>query len=61
MIYPDVLIVGAGPCGSFLAKILSEKGLEVVVVEEHPQIGHPSCCAGIVGIRGMRALGIKKE
>ena len=53
----DVVVVGGGPAGSFLAWKLAEKGLKTAIVEEDPQIGNPSCCAGIVGIKGMKELG----
>jgi geranylgeranyl reductase family protein len=39
--------------------LLAERGIEVAIVEEHPEIGHPTCCAGIVGAAGLRELGIK--
>jgi geranylgeranyl reductase family protein len=55
----DVIIVGGGPAGSFLAWKLAEHGVKVAVLEEDPHIGHPCCCAGIVGIQGMKKLGFK--
>lgn len=58
--HPDVLVVGAGPVGCFLAENVAKCGFEVAIVEEHPQVGHPSCCAGVVGIGGMRRLGFRK-
>ena len=41
-------IIGAGPAGLTAARILSEKGAEVHVFEEHPEIGVPVHCTGIV-------------
>lgn len=55
----DVTIVGAGPAGCYLGKLLAQEGLEVAIVEEHGEIGDPVCCAGIVGVRGLKELGIK--
>ncbi|MGC8817009.1 MAG: geranylgeranyl reductase family protein [Candidatus Hadarchaeum sp.] len=55
----DVVIVGAGPAGCFAGKILAEHGLRVKIVEEHAEVGRPACCAGIVGLEGIRELGIK--
>lgn len=45
----DVAIIGAGPVGSYAAYRLVKYGLKVIVVEEHPSIGEPTFCAGIVG------------
>ena len=44
----DVIIVGAGPVGGHLGRILSERGLEVLMLEEHQEIGKPFQCAGLV-------------
>ncbi|MDP7470482.1 MAG: NAD(P)/FAD-dependent oxidoreductase, partial [Dehalococcoidia bacterium] len=45
----DVIIVGAGPVGSYLASRLAGCGLSTLILEEHLDIGRPSCCSGIVG------------
>lgn len=55
----DVLIVGAGPAGCFAGKILAEHGFSVSIIEEHAKVGEPACCTGIVGLSGLRELGIK--
>lgn len=44
----DVVIVGAGPTGSYVAGKCAESGLKTIVMEEHPEIGFPVHCAGIV-------------
>jgi len=41
--------VGAGPSGSYIAGKLSALGHKVLVLEEHPTIGLPVCCTGIIG------------
>ncbi len=45
-----ILIVGAGPIGCYLAKLLKDKKekLEVTIIEEHEKIGRPVHCAGLV-------------
>ncbi len=43
-----VTIIGAGPIGSHAAKLLAEAGKEVVLIEEHAEIGLPVQCTGIV-------------
>lgn len=54
----DIIIVGGGPSGCFTGKKLAKKGFDVTIIEEDNQIGHPMCCAGIVGDGGMRELGL---
>ncbi len=40
-------IIGAGPAGSYTAYLLSKKGKDVNVFEEHKKIGLPIQCAGV--------------
>lgn len=44
----DVLVIGAGPTGSNAARLLALRGWSVLLVEEHPQVGLPVQCAGLV-------------
>lgn len=44
----DLIVVGAGPVGSHLAGKMSEKGLEVLVIERSSEIGRPLACSGHV-------------
>lgn len=48
MVEYDVAVVGGGPIGSFIAEQLALKGRTVAVLEEHPAIGEPVHCAGLV-------------
>ncbi|MEK6940491.1 MAG: NAD(P)/FAD-dependent oxidoreductase [Nanoarchaeota archaeon] len=56
-----ISIIGAGPAGGYLAKILAKKGQEVSAFEEHKTIGKPVQCTGIMS--GMLAdiIPIRKE
>jgi digeranylgeranylglycerophospholipid reductase len=54
----DVIVVGAGPVGSFTALKLAKLGCDVTVFEEHKAIGSPSHCAGHLSIRSLRKLGL---
>ena len=45
----DVVVVGAGPAGSYAAYCLAIRGYDVVVLEEHPRVGEPTNCSGLVG------------
>jgi digeranylgeranylglycerophospholipid reductase len=45
----DVIVIGAGPSGLNAAKILTKKGLDVLVLEKKREVGDHVICAGIVG------------
>jgi geranylgeranyl reductase family protein len=53
----DVAVVGAGPAGTRTARFLAEAGLSVVVLEEHPEVGVPVQCAGLMSDRVFQELG----
>ena len=55
----DVVVVGAGPVGGFLARRLCEGGASVLLLEEHAQIGRPFQCAGLVNPEAMRLSGLE--
>lgn len=44
----SVSVIGAGPAGSFSAYLLAKKGFDVSVFEEHPVIGEPVACTGVI-------------
>ena len=46
----DVAIVGAGPAGLTTARVLASRGHDVVVLEEHREIGLPVHCTGVLGL-----------
>jgi len=51
----EVLVVGAGPAGSHLARRLAESGRDVLLVEKRPEIGNPVRCAEAVEAEPLRA------
>jgi len=53
----DVLVVGAGPAGSTAAARLATAGLSVRLIEEHPRVGIPVQCAGLVSQRVLDLAG----
>ncbi|MDD5502176.1 MAG: NAD(P)/FAD-dependent oxidoreductase [Candidatus Thermoplasmatota archaeon] len=57
----DVLVVGAGPVGSFTARKIAEKGYKVILAEEHEKIGEPAHCTGLVTPRVLEIAGIGRE
>ena len=44
----DVLIVGGGPGGLFLAARLAAQGVRTLVCEEHLRVGDPVHCTGVL-------------
>jgi len=57
----DVVIVGAGPAGLLAATQLATRGRDVVVLEEHPDIGIPAHCTGLLGIDAFAELDLPRE
>lgn len=45
----DVVVVGAGPAGSTVARVVAEKGMSVLLLEKRQEIGSPVRCAEGVG------------
>jgi digeranylgeranylglycerophospholipid reductase len=56
---PDIVVVGGGPCGSYAAYTAAKLGAEVVVCEEHEDVGAPKHCAGHLNISSLKRLGIR--
>ncbi len=46
----DVIVIGAGPAGSYAAYCLAVRGYDVLVLEEHPVVGNPTNCSGLIGV-----------
>ena len=45
----DVVVIGAGPAGSLAARRLAASGHDVLLIEEHDDVGEPVHCTGLVG------------
>jgi len=50
----DVVVVGAGPTGCYAARELARLGYEVLVLEEHTEVGEPVHCTGIISLEAYR-------
>ena len=55
----DVVVVGAGPVGGYLATKLATGGISVLLLEEHAEIGRPFQCAGLVNTESMDLTGLQ--
>lgn len=53
----DVIIIGAGPVGGYLAWKLCQNGIDVLMIEEHEEVGRPFQCAGMVNPSAMERIG----
>lgn len=57
----DVVIIGGGPAGLIAARQLAQQGHDVVVLEEHPHIGRPTHCTGLLGLEAFSELDIPRH
>jgi len=57
----DVCIVGGGIAGNYLAYLLSRTDLQVVIIEEHEEVGRPFQCAGIVSMKLAKLIDLPSE
>jgi digeranylgeranylglycerophospholipid reductase len=56
---PGIVVVGGGPCGSYAAYAAAKLGAEVLVCEEHEEVGAPKHCAGHLNVSSLERLGIR--
>jgi len=49
----DVAVIGAGPAGSMAARYAAKSGADTILLEEHPAVGWPVECAGLLGLGAM--------
>ena len=57
----DVIIVGAGPAGSYIAYELASSGYNVVVFEKKSAPGINACCTGIISTECSQSLDIGND
>ncbi|MDD5023020.1 MAG: NAD(P)/FAD-dependent oxidoreductase [Candidatus ainarchaeum sp.] len=55
----DVLIIGSGPAGSTLARVLAKQGKNVLIVEKRKQVGIPVRCGEGLGAREILKQNLK--
>ncbi len=56
----DVIVVGAGPVGSYISKNLSEKGLKVLLLEKKQKPGKKAC-SGIIGTEAFKRFNLPEN
>ena len=49
----EVAVIGAGPAGSMAARYAAKEGAKTLLLEEHPAVGWPVECAGLLGLGAM--------
>jgi digeranylgeranylglycerophospholipid reductase len=52
----DVLVVGGGPGGLFIAARLAASGLRTLACEEHDRVGDPVHCTGVLATESLAAF-----
>jgi len=57
----DVVVIGAGPAGLTTAARLADHGHDVVVLEEHAEIGRPVHCTGVLGLEAFDELDLPRH
>ena len=54
----NLLIVGGGPIGLNIAAQVADEGWSVDVIEEHPAVGKPVHCSGLISVSGCEDLNL---
>ena len=57
----DLLVVGAGPAGSTVARLAAERGCSVLLVDKRQELGAPIQCSGAVSRHALEEVGIRPE
>ena len=57
----DVVVIGGGPVGSYVAYKLAGIGHKVVVLERKQKVGEPVCCTGIIGQECVSSFAIESS
>ena len=56
----DIIVVGGGPIGCYLARELARRGYHVTVLEGHPVVGELVHCTGIISLEAFDRFGLDR-
>jgi digeranylgeranylglycerophospholipid reductase len=57
----DVIVVGAGPIGSYTAYLLAKEGLDIGLFERNTAVGKDVNCTGIVSAECLQRFDLPQE
>ena len=57
----DLIVIGAGPAGMSAAAAAALHGYQVLVLEEHPGIGEPVHCTGVLAAEAFDELDLPRD
>jgi geranylgeranyl reductase family protein len=57
----DVVIIGGGPAGLYAGARLARRGFSVTLLEEHPTVGDPVHCTGVLAAEAFAEFGVSRR
>lgn len=57
----DFIVIGAGPIGSYLARLLASDGFRVAIFDRKKEVGKDVLCSGIIGSEPYREFNLPEE
>lgn len=54
-------VIGAGPVGSYTARLLAEEGLRVLILERKRAMGARVVCTGVIGVEAFSKFDLPRE
>jgi digeranylgeranylglycerophospholipid reductase len=57
----DVVIIGGGPAGLYAAARLARQGFHTTLLEEHPTVGEPVHCTGVLATEAFEEFGLSRR
>ncbi len=57
----DFIVIGAGPIGSYLSKLLASDGFSVAIFDRKQEVGRDVVCSGIIGSEPYHEFDLPKD